>query len=74
MTSPEDLAKSTLRALARVWPRLHTEIKAHDAHLEALVERCAPTLAKAQGIKVSPALNLAALDTVIVTAAPVCEL
>ena len=38
MTSPTASAKASLRALARRWLDLDAEIKAHDAHLEALVE------------------------------------
>ena len=66
------LAKPSLRALVRRWPSLDAEIMTHDAHLKALVERCAPTMVKTYDIKVSPALNLTVLDAAIVTAAPVC--
>jgi transposase len=51
MTSPTASAKASLRALARRWLDLDAEIKAHDAHLEVLVEHCAPTLVTAYGIK-----------------------
>jgi transposase len=42
-------------AVARRWLDLDAEIKTHDAHLEALVEHCAPTLVKAYGIKAGTA-------------------
>jgi hypothetical protein len=44
MTSPTASAKASLRALARRWLDLDAEIKAHDAHLEALVEHDAEGL------------------------------
>ena len=40
---------------------LDAEIKAHDAHLEALVEQCAPTLVKAYGIKGGTAAEMLVL-------------
>jgi transposase len=47
--------------LARRWLDLDAEIKAHAAHLEALVERCAPTLVKAYGIKAGTAAEMLVL-------------
>jgi transposase len=61
MTSPTASAKASLRALARRWIDLDAEIKAHDAHLEALVERCAPRLVKAHGIKAGTATEMLVL-------------
>ena len=58
MTSPTASAKASLRALARRWLDLDAEIKAHDVHLEALVEHCAPTLVKAYGIKAGTAAEM----------------
>src|SRR4051794_12974736 len=58
MTSPTASAKASLRALARRWLDLDAEIKAHDAHLEALVEHCAPTLVRAYGIKAGTAAEM----------------
>jgi transposase len=50
-----------LGGLARRWLDLDAEIKAHAAHLEALVERCAPTLVKAYGIKAGTAAEMLVL-------------
>ena len=61
MTSPTASVKASLRALARRWLDLDAEIKAHDAHLEALVEHCAPTLVKAYGIKAGTAAEMLVL-------------
>jgi transposase len=61
MTSPTASVKASLRALARRWLDLDAEIKAHDAHLEALVEQCAPTLVKAYGIKAGTAAEMLVL-------------
>jgi transposase len=61
MTSPTASAKTSLRALARRWLDLDAEIKAHDVHLEALVEHCAPTLVKAYGIKAGTAAEMLVL-------------
>jgi len=50
VTSPTASAKAALRALARRWLALDTEIREHDAILEALVRRRAPELIDAPGI------------------------
>jgi transposase len=50
MTSTMASAKIALRALARRWLALDTEIREHDAALETLVRRSAPTLMAAPGI------------------------
>ena len=44
MTSPTASVKASQRALARRWLDLDAEIKAHDAHLEALVEHSLPVI------------------------------
>jgi transposase len=51
-------AKISLRALARRWLGLDTEIKAHDACLEQLTQQCAPTLVEAHGIKAGTAAEM----------------
>ncbi|HYN51830.1 MAG TPA: IS110 family transposase [Thermoleophilaceae bacterium] len=43
-------AKVALRAIARRWLALDAEIRAHDAAIETLARRCAPTLMEAPGI------------------------
>lgn len=50
MTSPTASAKTALRALARRWLMLDTEIREHDAALETLVRRRAPALMDEPGI------------------------
>jgi transposase len=50
LTSPRASVKAALRALARRWLALDAEIKAHDAHLDALTAACTPTLRTAYGI------------------------
>jgi transposase len=58
MTSPTASAKASLRALARRWLDLDAEIKAHDGHLNELVEQCAPTMVQAHGIKTGTAAEM----------------
>jgi transposase len=50
LTSTTASAKASLRAIARRWLALDQEIKAHDAHLEALTTARAPDLVEAQGM------------------------
>jgi transposase len=50
MISPTASAKAALRALARRWLVLNTEIKSHDADLDALTAACAPALKEAHGM------------------------
>jgi transposase len=50
--------KISLRALARRWLGLDTEIKAHDACLEQLTQQCEPTLVEAHGIKAGTAAEM----------------
>src|SRR5918994_2082785 len=50
LTSTTASAEAGLRAIARRWLDLDAEIKSHDAHLEELVERCAPTMVEAHGM------------------------
>jgi transposase len=50
MISPTASAKAALRAPARRWLALNTEIKSHDADLDALTAACAPSLKEAHGM------------------------
>jgi transposase len=54
-------AKASLRALARRWLALDAEVKSHDAHLEDLVGRCAPTMVQAHGVGVATAAEMLVL-------------
>ncbi|HYG90954.1 MAG TPA: IS110 family transposase [Azospirillum sp.] len=58
ITSTTASAKASLRAIARRWLDLDAEIKAHDAHLEELVGRCAPRMIQAHGIKTGTAAEM----------------
>ena len=51
-------AKAALRAIARRWLTLDTEIRAHDADLEALTVSCAPAMFKAHGISTGTAAEM----------------
>src|SRR5215203_4204564 len=57
-TSTTASTKAALRALARRWLALDAEIKAHDAHLDALTAACTPTLRKAYGISPGTAAEM----------------
>jgi transposase len=61
LTSTTASAKASLRALARRWLDLDAEINSHDSGLEALVERGAPTMAGAHGIKTGTAAEMLVL-------------
>ena len=61
LTSTTASAKAGLRAIARRWLDLDAEIKSHDAHLEELVERCAPTMVEAHGIGTGTAAEMLVL-------------
>jgi transposase len=58
LTSTTASAKASLRALARRWLDLDAEIKSHDPGLAELVEQCAPTMARAHGIKTGTAAEM----------------
>jgi transposase len=58
LTTTTASAKTSLRAIARRWLDLDAEIKAHDAQLDRLVERCAPEVVKAHGIKTDTAAEM----------------
>ena len=58
LTSTTASAKAALRALARRWLALDAEIKAHEAHLDALTAACAPTLMAAYGISTGTAAEM----------------
>ena len=58
LTSPTASAKAALRALAQRWLTLDAEIKAHEAHLDALTAACTPTLRKAYGISTDTAAEM----------------
>ncbi len=58
MTSPTASAKVALRALARRWLMLDTEIKSHDAALDALTTACAPALKEAHGMSTGTAAEM----------------
>jgi transposase len=61
LTSTTASAKAGLRAIARRWLDLDAEIKSHDAHLEELVERCAPTMVEAHGMGTGTAAEMLVL-------------
>jgi transposase len=58
LTSPTASAKAALRALAQRWLTLDAEIKAHEAHLDALTAACTPTLRTAYGISTGTAAEM----------------
>jgi transposase len=57
-TSSTASAKAALRALVRRWLALDAEIKAHEAHLDALTAACTPTLRTAYGISTGTAAEM----------------
>src|SRR5918994_3417651 len=61
LTSTTASAEASLRAIARRWLDLDAEINSHDSGLEALVERGAPTMAEAHGIKTGTAAEMLVL-------------
>jgi transposase len=61
LTSTTASAKAALRALARRWLALDAEIKAHDAHLDALTAVCTPTLMEVHGISTGTAAEMLVL-------------
>src|SRR5215210_630871 len=61
LTSTTASAKAALRALARRWLALNAEIKAHDAHLDALTAACTPTLRTAHRISTGTAAEMLVL-------------
>ena len=50
MNSPTASAKHSLKALARRWRHLDTEVRSHDAVLDDLTAQASPTLRDAYGI------------------------
>jgi len=58
LTSTLASAKASLRAIARRWLLLDTEIKQHDAHLEALTAARAPDLLEAHGMATGTAAEM----------------
>jgi transposase len=56
LTSTTASAKASLRAIARRWLALDTEIK--DRHLEELTQECAPTMLEAHGIAAGTAAEM----------------
>jgi transposase len=58
LTSTTASAKASLRAIARRWLALDTEIKAHDCHLEDLTQECAPAMLEAHGIAAGTAAEM----------------
>ena len=61
LTSTAASAKASLRAIARRWLDLDAEVRCHDAHLEGLVEQCAPAMIEAHGIKTGTAAEMLVL-------------
>ncbi len=61
LTSTTASAKASLRAIARRWLDLDAEVRSHDAHLEGLVEQCAPAMIEAHGIKTGTAAEMLVL-------------
>ena len=58
LTSTLASAKTSLRAIARRWLLLDTEIKLHDAHLEILTAARAPNLLEAHGMATGTAAEM----------------
>ena len=58
LTSTTASAKASLRAIARRWLALDTEIKAHDRHLDDLTRECAPAMLEAHGIAAGTAAEM----------------
>ena len=58
MNSPTAAAKHSLRALARRWRHLDTEVRSHDAVLDDLTAQASPTLRDAYGIGADSAAEL----------------
>src|SRR3954469_10795759 len=58
LTTPLAAAKHALRALARRWQQLDSEIKTHDELLDALTAAAAPTLREAFGIGIDVAAEM----------------
>ncbi len=58
LTSTTASAKASLRAIARRWLALDTEIREHDAHLETLTAARAPELLKAHGMATGTAAEM----------------
>jgi transposase len=58
LTTPTASAKAGLRAIARRWLDLDAEIRAHDAHLRLLTERCAPEMVIAHGMGTATAAEM----------------
>jgi transposase len=58
LTSRLASAKASLRAIARRWLMLDTEIKQHDAHLDALTAARAPDLLEAHGMATGTAAEM----------------
>jgi transposase len=61
VTTTTASAKASLRALARRWLDLDAEVGSHDAHLERLVEQCAPRLVDAHGVGTGTAAEMLVL-------------
>jgi transposase len=61
LTTTTASAKAGLRAIARRWLDLDAEVKSHDAHLEVLVERCAPAMVEAHGIGIGTTAEMLVL-------------
>jgi transposase len=58
LRSPSDSVQHALRALAGRWLALATEIKEHDAALEAITQAVVPTLKEAFGIAADSAAEM----------------
>ena len=58
MNSPTASAKHSLKALARRWLALDTEVRSHDAVLDDLTAQASPTLRDAYGIGADSAAEL----------------
>ena len=58
LTSTMASAKSSLRAIARRWLALDSEIREHDAHLETLTAARAPDLLRAHGMATGTAAEM----------------
>lgn len=58
MNSPTAAAKHSLKALARRWRHLDTEVRSHDAVLDDLTAQASPTLRDAYGIGADSAAEL----------------
>ena len=61
LTSTTASAKASLRTIGRRWLDLDAEARSHNAHLEKLIEQCAPAMVEVQGIGIGTAAEMLVL-------------